>query len=94
MPAGSEMKTVIEGLGFFALGFVGFLVSFWFAGKVKTVVGIATLFGSGMIGYGLFRAVFGERYPALAWLMAIVSACLGLLVTVLGLYLILGAEFI
>lgn len=84
---------MVEGLGFFSLGFLGFLVSFWFAGKVKAVVGIATLFGAGMIGYGLFRTIFGERYPALAWLMAVVFACLGLVVTLLCLYLILGAEF-
>lgn len=89
----SEWRTILEGLGFFALGFVGFLASFWFAGKAKSVVGIATLFGAGMFGYGAFRLVFGDRWPLFAWITAVVSALVGLGLTLAALFLLLGEGF-
>ena len=86
-------ESIVSGLGFFALGFLGFLVSFWLAGKVKPIVGIATLFGAGLAGHGTFKLVFGDRWPILGWIISVVAAVIGLLLTCAALFLILGDNF-
>ena len=86
-------ESIVSGLGFFALGFLGFLVSFWLAGKVKPIVGIATLFGAGLAGQGTFKLIFGDRWPILGWIISVVAAVIGLLLTCAALFLILGDNF-
>lgn len=89
----SEARTILEGFGFFLLGYVGFFASFWYTGKVKAIVGIATLFGGGLIGQGVFRLIFGNRMPKVELCVAILSAVFGLVVTLASLFLLIGDDF-
>ena len=88
----SARRTILEGFGFYALGFVGFLVSVKFAGKIKAIVGVATLVGGGLVGLGAFRLLLRDRFPTCAKVVAAVCAFVGLLVTLAVVDTLLGIE--
>lgn len=86
-------KSIASGLGFYLLGFLGLLASFAISGKVKPVVGLAVLFGAGLVGHGAFKVLFGSRLSMVSWVASGVTALLGLLLAMLGLFLIVGDDF-
>lgn len=88
----SALRTILEGLGFYLLGFVGFLVSVKFAGKIKVIVGVASLFGGGLIGLGTLRLLLRDRFPTVTKVVAAACAVVGLLLTLAAVDTLLGIE--
>jgi hypothetical protein len=86
-------KSIASGIGFFIMGFIGLLVSVWLTGNVKAIVGIATIFGAGLVGHGVFKVIFHDRFPTVCWIVAVSAALVGLLLTCAGLFIILGDDF-
>lgn len=85
-------RTILEGVGFFALGLAGFLASYWFAGKIKVIVAVATLLGSWLIGNGILKAVLGDRLPIVTTIGSIIAAVLGLMGTLAVVDTLLGGH--
>lgn len=89
------LLSVLKGTGLASCGLVGLWISLeWFAfrlaSKLNLIFGAGVLFGFGMIGLGVFRAVFLGRMPRIAKAVAVVSAFVGLGISVAVLEIVLS----